>query len=111
MRKSKIIKIDDLEVTVKELRVRDIVELFNGSDDDPMLDRFDEVLTRCTDIRREQLMDMTPTDLQILWDGFREVNSAFLDLAALVGLDDLPGMLRNSLQSQFALSSVPDTAQ
>jgi hypothetical protein len=110
MRKSKIIKIDTLEITIKELRVRDIYELFSGDEDAPMLDRFDDLLTRCMDIDREQMLDMTPSDLKTIWDGFREVNVAFLDMAALVGIDDLPGLLKESLQSQFALSLQADTA-
>lgn len=107
MRKSKIVKIDDLEVTLKELRVRDIYELFSEDEDVTMMDRCDDLLSRCSNLRREQILDMTPTDVQTLWEGFREVNAAFLDMAAQVGLDDLPGILKSSLQEQFATLSLP----
>ncbi len=103
MRKSKIIKIDDQEFTIKELKVRDIYELMGG-EDDSMLTRIDSALGRCSDMTREQMMDMTPSDLQGIWEGFKEVNASFLSMAAQVGLDDLPGMLKNILQEQLTAS-------
>lgn len=109
MRKSKIIKIDELEITVKELRVRDIYELFDG-EFKLSIDVIDDLLQRCTDIDRNKLLDMTPTDLQTLFEGFKEVNAAFLDIAGRLGLDGLPEVLRENLQEQFAISLRSDTA-
>ena len=107
MRKSKVVKIDRREITIKELRVKDVYDLVNDNSAG-MLGMVDLVLERCTDIDRSSLLDMTPSDLKELVNGFTEVNEAFLDLAAMIGLDDLPAVIRSNLRSQFALSSQPD---
>lgn len=110
MRKSKIIKIDDLEVTLKALRVRDIYELFND-DDVSLMDRFNEILARCSDLDFDGLLDMTGDDLKNLMDGFLEVNAGFLELAAVLGLEELPQLIKNTLKEQFALSFQQVTVQ
>ncbi len=113
MRKSKVLEIDGTDITLKELRVLDIFEIFSGEDNAglSMKERLCDLLARCSDLTWEQVLQMTPTDLKEVWDGFVEVNRAFLDLAAMAGLDDLPGLIRSSLREQFAESLRQDTDQ
>jgi len=110
MPKSKIITINGEDITLRELRVRDIYDLLTMDDGVSMGDRFDDLLRRGTDISREQMLDWTPTDIKELLDAVKEVNSSFLDLAAMVGLDDPAAMMRKQLHEQFAGLSGPDTA-
>ena len=119
MRKVKIIKIDDQEITIKELRVRDIYELAASDEKLPMMERLEDALSRCSDTSKEKLMDMTPSELEELWAGFREVNSSFLSLAEKAGLGSIfetikatfQNALSSNLQQLFAESSQQVTAE
>lgn len=88
MRKIKTIKIDDRELTVKELTVRQVWGLFQ--DGSEMSSRMDNLLEMaCPDLTRETAMDMAPSELMQVWDVFKEVNAAFLEIAKAVGLEDI----------------------
>lgn len=91
MRKQKEITLgDDLKVTVKELRVRTIVGLFDQKDATlPLAQRFDDLLPEACSLGKEALLDLVPSELEEIWVAFREVNAAFFSLAAKMGLKDL----------------------
>ena len=120
MRKSKIIKLDDLELTVKELKVRQIWQLFqqDGAAAVDMLARLEQLLEWCCpELSRDAAMDLAPSELKTIYSAFEEVNADFLELARKMGLDAVLESLRaeiaNSLQTltgPSASSSEPDTA-
>ena len=113
MRKSKIIKIDDQEIAIKELRVRDVYYLLGLDEKEPLFDRLDNILSRCSDLNRDKIFDMTPSELEIVWEGFREVNASFLDVAANLGFkaDLLQDLTKSILLEQLTGSSPLDTAE
>ena len=108
MRKQKTIKIDEQEITVKELRVKDIRNIIEQGDKivSKGLDQIEKILPLATDLTLSQIEDMAPSELQIIWDAFREVNAAFFDLVAKTGLvEALKSSILKDLITLFATLS------
>jgi len=90
MRKSKMIKIDDKEITVKELTVRQVWGLASQEDGVTMISRMDSMMEMtCQGLSREAAMDMAPSELMQVWEAVKEVNADFLALAKAAGLGEL----------------------
>jgi hypothetical protein len=95
MRNSKTINLDENRViTVQELRVKDIRQLLSGFTDLDKIDvntllgpRFAEIAALVTPFivfpECESIDDLTGSELQLVIDGFKQVNSPFLILAGL----------------------------
>lgn len=120
MRKIKNIKIGDLDITVKELTVRQILSLFQQEENAgvDVAARFEQFLSwSCPELTREAAMDLAPSELMEIYAVFEEVNASFLEIARKMGLDavldtlraEIAGSLRN-LNAPSASSSEPDTA-
>ena len=111
MQKTKTIQIRDRSFTLKELPVRIVRELVNGEDTKSWLDRCQKLLKlACPELDEEALLEMYPSEIEELWHGFEEVNSAFLGLVRLIGMDRVlidvvRGAVATSIE-QFA-SSLP----
>lgn len=88
MRKIKIIKIDDREITVKELRVKDIREILTIGETlgDDILKDIGRLLPFAADIKPENLEEMAPSEIMLLWEGFKEVNADFLAVIERLGI-------------------------
>jgi hypothetical protein len=99
MRKSKIIKWNDQEVTCKELTVEEISGLFNSMgavcDLDLIFDGRVSTATveLSTGLKRKDLQPLTPSVLVPLWDAVEEVNPFFVKT-----LQHLAGLGRVALQ-------------
>ena len=112
MRKSKQIKIDDQEILIKELRVRDIMDIFQAigeadeakSQDDIAIFKnlFTQNLLLITDIPLDKLIDMAPSEIKILWDAFCEVNDSFFGLDRRLKLDEIIERLREAILKDFS---------
>jgi len=106
MRKSKIIKIDDKEITVKELRVKDILSVFDmagqkGIDDwSKQIETFLPKIT--TGISIEDLKKMAPSEIKQIVDAVKEVNNDFLAVARTLGLGKLIGDLKKTILNDFS---------
>ena len=91
MQKTKNIPIGNRSFTLKELPVRIIWDLINNSQAEQsagMLGRFQELLKlACPELTQEVLLDLYPSEIEELWAGFEEVNSAFLAVIRRIGLD------------------------
>lgn len=105
MRKSKTIKIDNREITVKELRVKDIrqiLEMPEAQTDDPV-ELFNRFLPVVTDLKSEALEEMAPSELKIIWETFKEVNADFLEWAGRLGITKMLGsLIQKHLNETFA---------
>ena len=103
MRKTKTIKIDNVEITIKELTVRQIWALFQqdeGQAPDPMA-RLDQLLTWCCpELSRDKAMDLAPSELRLVWEAFESVNADFLEIAKKMGL----GAVLDTMQAEIASS-------
>lgn len=108
MRKQKTIKIDEKEITVRELRVKDIRDIIEQGDKivSGGLEQIEEILPLATDLTLSQIEDMAPSELQTIWNAFREVNAAFFDLAAKTGIAEaLKSSILKDLTALFVASS------
>lgn len=83
MRKEKKIKIDDQEFTVFELTVEDLLE-FKEIPANPM-DVTKSMLAKLSDIKWDQILKLAPSEIMLLWEGFKDVNSILFDLEKKTG--------------------------
>jgi len=113
MRKTKTIDLEDRKVTVKELRPADIMSLMDLADDKNFdLFKDPEALVSMTlDIKYSELIEMGLSDIMKTWDGFKEVNAAFLELIGRLGITKTLGdLIKKHLDNAFAGLSNPDTS-
>ncbi len=118
---SKTVKLDGKVITVRELTVREIKELFDMPDNATMVDRIGAILGKCAflgkggSVDEEFILDYSPSDLQPLIDTMVEVNSAFFAQAASVGMEQAAQALRQIMNAvsmiAFSSASSPDTEQ
>ena len=105
MRKTKPIKIDEREITIRELRVKDIRKILEAAEnqDVDIPKQIEKLLPLVTDLKLKEIEDMAPSELKILWDAFREVNSDFLALTGRLGIGEaLKDFVRKNLIDAFA---------
>jgi len=116
MRLSKTIEIGKKTVTIKELRIQDILDLFNWTgnlsftDLENLLKTF---LPRFTDLEFHDFVKLTPSELRAAFEAFKEVNPDFLQAFKSLGLTklvkDLKNAILNDLNAIYANSLKKDT--
>lgn len=113
MRITKVIKIDDREITVKELRVKDIRQLIEKAEElDKGFEQMEDMLPLATDLNVADIEAMAPSELEKVWDAFREVNAVFFDLVVKTGIvKEVKGSILKDLTKVFADSLKQDTEQ
>ena len=114
--KTKIIKVGDASFTLKELPVKILWDLMNNEADEKkdqednmsMLDRGRELLElACPELTMDELLKLYPSEIEELWEGFKEVNSSFLEVARTIGLGEaLIGAVRGIVGSSIRLSAL-----
>ena len=119
MQKLKNITIRDKSFTLKELPVKVIWNLLNQTDEkktSSIIDDSQELLKlACPELTKEAMLELYPSEIEELWHGFEEVNSAFLAIARKIGLGEaIIGTVRGAVISSmklFAFSSLQGTGQ
>ena len=110
MRKTKTIKIDGEEITVKELRVKDLRKILDTASDFSGIEQVLDMLPMATDLAQEKIEDMAPSELGRVWDAFKEVNAFFLDLVEKSGMVKvMKSSIQKCLTDAFAGLSDPAT--
>jgi hypothetical protein len=113
MAKSKVIDMGRDKVTVRELTLEEIHTLFETAESNAA-DGILNMLTSCSDAKRDKLLGQAPSDMQPLVDGLVEVNSSFLGQCRQVNnkalADSFENLLRQVSLIAFLQSSPPDTA-
>lgn len=122
MRDQKIVEIQidektTVKVTVKELTVKEILDLGNKiiSNERPetvTLDNVKNALNANLSLVIEgmdvsELVELAPSDLEKLFDAFKEVNKSFLAIAEEVGLMNLLTNMKETLKQDY-LKSLAD---
>lgn len=114
MRKRKTVKIDSKEITVKELTVREIMDILNeagstGTEDQGPADQIQDLKTlvekhliKATDAKLEDFKEMAPSEIKEVVDAFREVNTVFFETAQRLGLGGLLDRLKSALLKDFS---------
>jgi hypothetical protein len=93
MRKNKTVVIDDRRFQVQEARVRDVMDFMAefGTENLTLQDlkkAADQFLPRLVDgLTADDLVNLYPSEIKMIWDGLAEVNSDFLLLAQRLGVD------------------------
>jgi len=91
MPKTKTVKIDDKEFTVKELRVKDIrtiLEKAERAEEDDFFKEAETLIPQITGIKLDDIEEMAPSEIKILWEAFREVNADFLSAIERLGIKE-----------------------
>lgn len=107
MRKTKKVKLDDKEIDVFELRVKDyltIVEKLKGNTDmTPAMffEEFQVILPKAISMTYDELIEYAPSELELLFEAFKECNATFFSLLGRVGLDKLPSILSKAIESDL----------
>ena len=101
MRKRKVIKIDDREITVKELTAEQILGMIEGEQDSigDLKSKALELYPDIIDIPLKDLKKMAPSEIKEIYDGFREVNAVFFDVARFVSKSSLTKEFLKKIQS------------
>ena len=111
MRKTKTFKIEgrDPNYTVKELTVREIISLMEGDAlDDMSIDGLKKLLVGrllplCTEgFTVEDLMDFAPSELEVVWSNFQEVNTSFFVVARKSGLTETLSKMKEAFLKDFS---------
>lgn len=89
MRKQKIIKIDNKEITVKELTVKDILAMADALEKGDLKAIVNTDLHRLTDLKIDDLKEMAPSEIRLVFEAAKEVNADFLSAARKVGLEKI----------------------
>ena len=89
MRKRKTIKVDDLEITVFEVIIEDLISVKLPESMADLQTNLSDLLPRCTDLTVDQIKKMAPSDLVQIWEAFREVNDVFFSLAKKLNIQKL----------------------
>ena len=108
MRKRKVIKIDDREITIKEMTIKEIMGLASGFTEmestnlDDFKKQIDKILPMVTDISLDDIIGMAPSEANEIYEAVKEVNAVFFEMAEKIGLLKIVNGLKNSVISDFS---------
>jgi hypothetical protein len=118
MRKTHSFKIEgyDQSFTVYELTIRQIIDLMQDEkiSENLSLNAFkeffgDTILPAVSNVSINDLLDMAPSDIKIIWDKFQEANSVFFGAARQLGLEEVLNNLRRAITEDFSKLLVPSS--
>jgi len=104
------VKIDKKTHTVRELTLREIRELTETSSSNP-IDALCSLLTTSTTAEPEDLIDLTPSELQEFIDKMLEVNTPFLSMAEAANMAEVAEALRGMIRSIFLTSLASSSSE
>ena len=70
-----------LSVRLQELTVREVLDMCEQFGKGPLVHDLERLLPRMSNLTTNDLMDMTPGELEMLWEQVKEVNAAFFRMA------------------------------
>ncbi len=124
MRKTNTFEIEgyDKSFKVKELTIKEIISLMQeenlgGGDGDSLnLAKLKEnfetrLLPLCSNIKMSDLEDMAPSELKLIWEKFKEVNSDFFEVARNAGAEKILARLKEALIADFSSYVVDSSSQ
>jgi methyltransferase-like protein len=117
MRKSAQIKVDEKTYTIRELTIRQIIDMKNQYEN---IGGFQEMvqlfITKCSDITPDSLLDFSFSDMEEIVKAVKEVNGSFFKIPGHLGLqeisDNLLKRIKESLVQDWGKAmEVPQTVQ
>lgn len=115
MRNRKTVKIDKKEYTVNEMTVQEIIDVSTKLLDqslglDQWLELMPAYLKLVSDVELDDLKNMPPSDVKVLYEAFMEVNEDFFAIARSVGLEqglsELKVFVITTLRNEFGKAVV-----
>lgn len=100
---SKKIAVGGIDVTVREMTMQQISALSGASYENPV-DQLVDLLVATTDVTREQLMPLAPSEVSGMIAAILEVNSDFLSQAKALGMTETAEAMERLIRSLFTLS-------
>lgn len=108
MRQRKVIKIDEKEITIKEMTIKEIMGIVTDFTEmettgiEDFKQQINKILPMVSDISLEEILKLAPSEAKEIYDIVREVNAVFFDMAEKIGLQKILGNLKNSIVSDFS---------
>lgn len=93
-------------IQLRELTVREIMDM--GTEFGSSMGDLEHFLPRLSNLTTDDLMDMTPGDIETIWEKFREVNAAFFRIAEAFGFGAALEALKAQLQAMLISSLLDD---
>lgn len=116
MQKIKNIQIGHRSFTLKELPVRAIWDIMDQKPGQGGgMEQYMHLLRlACPELTSETLVELYPSEIEELWQGFQEVNAAFLGVVNRIGLfdlliDTLKPVLEKEMRQAMARLELPST--
>ena len=107
------VKIGDRTVMVRELLMKEIREIYTAPDR-PVADAVAHLLSLCSDVQPDELLEYAPSEIAPLITAMLEVNKAFFDQAAMLKFEEVAADLKTLILKISTLayftSSPPATA-
>ena len=105
MRKTTEFTIDNdkgtLTVRLQELTVREVLDMGEHFGKGPLLQDVEHLLPRLSNLTANDLLDMTPGELEEGWEKVKEVNAAFFKIAGALGFGRVLEAFRAQLRSDL----------
>jgi hypothetical protein len=111
----KTVELDDGKtILVHELTVGQILDLFedkdlggdgsdeSGSDISSLMKVATRHLPKATNLTFEEMRDMAPSELKVVYDAFAEVNTVFFGIARSMGMDKMLIELKQAVIEDFS---------
>lgn len=113
MQKTKVIKLTERELTISELKVRDIYDLIGqaGQNEGAFFGEMSELLHRCSGLTMDDLMGLYPSEVEDVWAAIQEVNASFLSLARKLGVDRLIRQILDGIRIDLAGASAASSPE
>ena len=114
MTDKKIVQTKEREIDGKKYEVRELVvdewkagyrivsKMENVTD---VLKHIDKLLPYTSNVTKAELEKMAPSEIKLLWDDFKEVNSVFFSMIEVLGLSEVLNKIRMILIEAFVMQS------
>jgi len=102
MRKIKKVNIEGKEYEVKELSMRQILELKNQYESVTTFDGLISIfIEKCSNIPKDSLLDLTFSDMESLVVAVKEVNESFFKIPAHLGLKEVADQMIEKIKNSI----------
>lgn len=102
MRKTKTLEnIGGKPVTVYEIRPRDILGWLGDEKSIKDIEKGKELLAQCCTLTVDEIIDLYPSESELVWNAFEEVNASFFALLRATGVMDEVKDLIRMVASEF----------
>lgn len=95
-------------IQLRELTVRELMDMGTEFGAGSLVGDLERFLPRLSNLTTDDLMDMTPGDIETIWEKFREVNAAFFRIAEAFGFGAALEALKTQLQAMLISSLLED---